>query len=62
MCNTVSELYNKKFENYDDEYNELSDVKKDKLDQKPINLKLKDYNYDGWSTKKIYDEEELDHH
>ena len=48
----MSELYNKKFENYDDEYNELSDVKKDKLDQKPINLKLKDYNYDGWFTKK----------
>ena len=58
----MSELNNKKFENYDDEYNELSDVKKDKLDQKPINLKLKDYNYDGWSIKKIYDEEELDHH
>ena len=32
----------------------LSDVKKDKLDQKlkPMNLKLKDYNYDGWFYRK----------
>ena len=28
MCNTVSELCNKRFENYYDEYNKLSDVKK----------------------------------
>ena len=26
--NTVIKLYKKKFENYDDEYNKLSDVKK----------------------------------
>ena len=43
VYNTVRGLYNKRFENYYNEYNELSDVKKDKLDQKlkPINLKLK---------------------
>ena len=35
------------------EHNELSDVKKYKFDQrfKPINLKLKDYDYDGWFTE-----------
>ena len=31
---TVSKLYNKKFENYSNEYDELSDAKKDNLDQK----------------------------
>ena len=60
----MSELFNKKFENYFDKYNELSDVKKDKLYQKfkPINLKLKDYDYDRWFTeeeKELEDEEEL---
>ena len=51
VYNTVSELYNKRFENYYDEYDELSAVKEDKLDQKfkPINLKLKDY--DGSFTE-----------
>ena len=51
----------RRFENYYDEYNELSDVKKDKLDQKfkPINLKLKHYNCDGWFTEQLDDEEEL---
>ena len=38
----MAELYNKRFENYDDEYDELSDVRTDKLDQKlqTVNLKL----------------------
>ena len=31
VYNTVSELYNKRFENYYNEYNELSNVGKDKL-------------------------------
>ena len=46
----IDKLQNKRFGNYYHEYKELSDVKKDKLDQKfkPINLKLKDYDYDGW--------------
>ena len=41
LYNTVSELYNKRFKSYY-EYNDLSDIKKDKLNQKlkPINLKL----------------------
>ena len=41
-CIEVAELYNKRFENYDDEYDELSDVRTDKLDQKlqTVNLKL----------------------
>ena len=36
-------IINKRFENYYDKYNELSDVKKDKPDQKfkPINLRPK---------------------
>ena len=57
MYNTASELYNKRLDNYYYEYNELSNAKKDKLAQKlkPINLKLKDHDYDGWFT-----EEELD--
>ena len=48
VYNTASKLYNKRFEIYYDEYSSLSDVKKDKLDQKlkPINLRLKDYDYD----------------
>ena len=55
--NTVSKLYNKRFKNYYDQYDELSHAEIDKLNQKfkPINLKLKDYDYDGWFT-----EEELD--
>ena len=32
--NTVTELYKRRFENYFDKYNEFSDVKKNKLDQK----------------------------
>ena len=28
VCNTLSKLCNKRFRNYDDDYNELSDVKK----------------------------------
>ena len=51
--NTVSELCNKRFRTYYDEYNEWSDVKKDRLNQKfkPINLKPEDYDYDGWFTE-----------
>ena len=63
MCNTVSELCNKRVENYYDEYNKLSDVKKNKYSQKfkPKNLKLEDYDYDGWFTKEeLDDEEQLD--
>ena len=42
------------------EYNKLSDAKKNKLDQefKPINLKLKDYDYGGWFTEEELDDEE----
>ena len=59
----MNELYNKRFKNYYDENNELANVKKDKLNQKvkPINLKLKDYKYNGWFTEKELDyKEELD--
>ena len=63
VYNTVSELYNKRFENYCDKYNELLDVKKDKLDQKfkPLNFKRKYYGYHGWfKEEEIDDKEELD--
>ena len=42
MCNTVSELYNKRVEYYYDEYTELLDARKNQLDQnfKLINLIL----------------------
>ena len=61
VYNTVSKLYNKRFEKYCGKYNELSDDKKDKLNGKfrHINLKLKDY--DGWFTeekKELNDGEE----
>ena len=48
MYNTVSELNIERFENYHDEYEKLSDVKKNKYDRKlnPIDLNLKDYDYD----------------
>ena len=69
-CNRASELYNKRFKNYYYEYNELSEVKKDKLGQKlkSINLKnidyrLKEYDYDGFFTeeeKELYDDGKLD--
>ena len=36
VYNTVSDIYNKSFENYYDEYDELSDAKKDNLEEKPI--------------------------
>ena len=32
----MSDIYNKSFENYYDEYDELSDAKKDNLEEKPI--------------------------
>ena len=48
MYNTVSKLNIERFENYHDENEKLSGVKKNKYDQKfnPIDLNLKDYNYD----------------
>ena len=51
--NKVNKLYNKSFENYDNEYNILSDVKKNKFDLtlKLINLKLKNYDCDEWVTE-----------
>ena len=57
LYNIVSELYNRMFENYYDEYNKLSGNKKNTYDQKlkPKNFKLEDVDYDGWFT-----EEELD--
>ena len=55
------ELYNKRFENFCDQYEELLDAKK-KLDHKfkSINLKFKGYNYDGWFTKKESDDKTLE--
>ena len=48
VYNTVMELYNKIFKNYYHEKNKLSDVRKNKHNEKfnPKNLILKDYNYD----------------
>ena len=62
VYNTVSELYNKRFENYYDQYDELSDAEIDKPNQKfkHINLKLKDYDYDGWSTEEELDDKRLE--
>ena len=58
----MSELYNKRFENYYDQYDELSDAEIDKLNQKfkLINLKLKDYDYDRWSTEEELDDKRLE--
>ena len=48
MYHTVRELYNKRFENNDDEHKKLLDVKKNKYNKK-LNLKnLKIEDYDGW--------------
>ena len=60
MYNTVSELNIERFENYHDEYEKLSGVKKNKYDQKfnPIYQNLKDYNYDWLFTKDKLDHEE----
>ena len=62
VYNTKSELYNKRFENYYGQYDELSDTEIDKLNQKfkLINLKLKDYDYDGWSTEEELDNKRLE--
>ena len=65
LYNTASVLYDKMFENLYNECNELPNVKKDKPNEKfnPINLKLKNYDYDGWFTeeeKELNDKEELD--
>ena len=60
VYNTVSELHNKRFKNYYDEYDELPSTKNNKLDQKfkLINLKLKDYDYYGWFREEELDDEE----
>ena len=56
--NTVSELFNKRY----DQHDELSDAKIDKLNQKfkPINLKLKGYDYNGWFTEEELDDKRLE--
>ena len=48
------ELYNKKFKNYYDEYNKLSDIKTNTYDKifKPKMLKPENYDYDGWLIEK----------
>ena len=63
VYNTLSELYNKRFENCYDEYNKLSDVKKNKYNKKLKSKKLKveDYDYDRWfREEEKNDEEKLD--
>ena len=59
MYNTASELYDKNFKNYDADYHKLLNAKKDKLNRKskPINLKLKYFDYDGLFTEEKLDEE-----
>ena len=46
-----SELYNSFLETCNDEYNELSDDKRNKMDPKydPKNLFLEEYDYSVWS-------------
>ena len=63
VYNTLSELYNKRFENCYDEYNKLSDVKKNKYNKKLKSKKLKveHYDYDRWfREEEKNDEEKLD--
>ena len=45
-----------------DEYYDLSDAKRSKIDPKydPANLRLDEYNYSKWCNEKSGDEEELD--
>ena len=54
---TVSELYNKRFKNYYDKYNKLSDVKKKGTKLKPKNWKLENYDYNRWFTEEELDDE-----
>ena len=58
--NTLSELYNKMFENCYAEYNNLSDVKKNKYNKKLKSKKLKveHYDYDRWFREEEKDDEE----
>ena len=59
----MSKLYKKRFESYYDEYNKLTDIKKNKYNKKfnPKNLKLEDYDYDVWFTEEeLNDEEKID--
>ena len=51
MYNTVIELYNKRFENCVNEYNELLDVRKDELDQKFKSINLRPNK--SFNTKEI---------
>ena len=49
MYDAATELYNKHFERYYDDYQKLLDATQNNLKQKfnPINLKLEDYDNDG---------------
>ena len=62
MYDAATELRNKRFEKHYDEYEKLLDGRKKKLDLKfnPINLKLEDYDYDGWLTEKESDDKTLE--
>ena len=51
VYNTVIELYNKRFENGVNEYNELLDVRKDELDQKFKSINLRPNK--SFNTKQI---------
>ena len=51
--NTVSELYNKRFEHCYDKYYELSDVKKVKLEQKLKPIALTPYDCNGGFNKDL---------
>ena len=53
VYDTASKLYNDLLEIYFDEYNDLSDVKRKKMDPKynPANLILDTYNYTNWFEK-----------
>ena len=50
MNDTASELYEDLLEIYFDEYNDLSDAEKSKVDRKydPINRTLDEYGYNKW--------------
>ena len=54
MHDTASEVYNELLEIYSDEYNELADAKKRKLNDNydPESLFLKEYDYSVWSENK----------
>ena len=62
MYATASKLYNDLQRIYFDEYYDLSDSKRSKMDSKydcPTNLTLQRYNYSEWYKEKPGDEEEL---